>query len=307
MSEKKTVLGLALVFTVMTGLLAVLRLFPSLIVYRNSIKENDILIFTLLFIVLPLCLTIIFYILNIKQGQGLKRIFKNHIVRKTVGILAITTALLNFPITTLPLISSLRSLKRMNDEFVITSTVLESLNMLLIIVLLLFGVYLLMKRSRNKMDSEETKRIMGIPLLYTFITGIASLISLFFRMFGKTNIVYNLIQIAVNICIPLILYLIFTKRLKYNLEALKDNTISHSVGALLVIAGIFRLVPQIIGFVLYFFTYYSLYKTSPDIIFNLAQNNLNYEIIITLMLAQISYGRHLLRYEKKAENTEAEG
>ena len=300
-------LGLALVFTAMTGLLAVLRLFPSLIVYRNFIKEKDILLFTLLFIFLPLCLTLTFFILNRKQGQGITQIFKDYVVRKTVGILAIATALLNFPITTLPLISSLRSLKRLNDEFVITSTILELVNMLLIIVLLLLGVYLLMKRSRKKLDSEIIKKIMGIALLYTFITGIASLLILLLQMYGKRNITYYLVQIAVNICIPLTLYLVFTKKMKYTTDDLSDNTIGHSVGALLVIAGIFKLVPAIIGFVLYFIASYSLRKTSPDAIINLTRTHDYYQVSIILMIFQLSYGRHLLRYKKEEENTEAEG
>ena len=311
MNEKKTVLGIALLFAAMTGLLSVLAQLPSLILYRDITGGKAIIHYTLVLLILAVCITLTLYILNRKQGQSLKEMFKDNVIRKSTGVLSIIIGLIYSSTVIQLLISSLCSYIKYKSELVHTSVVIDSVNVLLVIILVLFGVYLLRSRNCTVHDDGDVKKILGITLQFTFISGIFSFILILSRMLGEPNIFFYLVQLAVTVCIPLTLYLIFTKKNRFTTDDLNDNSIRHSVGALVVIDGTFKLAPAIISLISGVMEYYSVDKTlNADIlvpiISRLIQKRLLAQISITLLILQILLGVSMLRSRKRKENNEGE-
>ena len=294
MNKKKTVLGIALLFTLVTGVFFLLTQLPNILFYLDNSQVKELFDFTLIWIILAVCMTLTLYILNRKQGLSLKDAFQNNIIRKTTGILTITNGLLHLPTVITVLISDLQWLEEDNYEFdklCITPIVAYSVILLVIICQILFGLYLLRCHKQNASSEEERKSILGISLLFSLFAGIFSMLNNNGKLLSLRNIVWLIILIAVLA----VLYILNRKQGKRLIELFKNNVIRKSTGALIIISGMFILPMAVLSLR----NTIELYKTHPLNMGILNSNMLNNAIMqLVLISLLIIFGVYLL--SKKA-------
>jgi hypothetical protein len=288
--ESKSIFGVAYLYIIISS---VLRLLSCLNIFADAGSQiADLLLSQIVWFLITVAIIIVLYSLNKKQNQSLLSLLRDNTVRKTTGILILTSGLLSLSVYISPIVSIVSMLNVGGNNSIVAIT---ALSFLIILCEIFIGIYMVIYKDKTN-EEYSAKEVLGIAFLYSAANTAFSLapkLSSLIKSSSGIN-VYNLLWYIFAAAILAFLYRLNRRQKQGLVTAFQNETVRKSTGALILTGGLIsasnlinsvRSIYSLIG---------SDYGTDNYIHSSIVTESISFVIVFI----QIAFGIYLLEKSK---------